>query len=322
MEVTSRDFKKRVAVLIPCYNEGSTIASVVRDLRAQLPDADIYVYDNNSTDDTVEEARKAGAIIRYETRQGKGNVMRSMFRDIDADVYVMVDGDATYPIEKVHELIEPVAANKADMVVGSRLHSESRSSFKKLNLIGNRLFVFLLNWIFKLSLTDFLSGYRAFNKAVASIPILSRGFDIETELTLKTIEHDYRVKEVPVTLAPRPEGSKSKIKIASDGLLIFNTILALFRDYKPLTAFGALGLLLMLCGLIPGTIIIIGLITSGEVQNMPLAILSMGIILSGLFVAFTGLILHTISRRFQELDYQMQNLTARMQGRHKENRGE
>ena len=308
----------KIAILIPVFNEEKTIGSVVRDFRSQLPEADIYVYDNNSTDDTAGEARQAGAIVRHERRQGKGNVIRSMFREVDADIYVMVDGDGTYPADRVYELIKPVLSGDADMVIGSRLHTMSESRFKVLNLIGNKLYLFLLNFIFKVNITDLLSGYRAFSsRIVKSLPILSRGFEIETELTVKCLQRNYQIVEVPVNLSERPEGSKSKIKVFRDGLLIFNTIFALFRDYKPLTAFGISGLLLIICGLLPGTIVISEFIVTGIVRRLPMAVLSVGIVLSGLLVMFTGLILHTISRRFQELDSQMQNISAEMHKRNK-----
>jgi glycosyltransferase involved in cell wall biosynthesis len=301
---------RHVAVLIPCYNEEKTVAGVVRDFRAQLPGASIYVYDNNSKDRTSEEAAKAGAIVRRENRQGKGNVIRSMFRQIDADIYVMVDGDGTYPAERVHELIAPVAAGEADMVNGSRLHSLSRSSFRSLNLLGNKLFLFLLNAIFKVRLTDLLSGYRAFGRnLVKNLPVLSRGFDIETELTLKAIERNYRILEVPVNLSSRPEGSESKIHILRDGLLIFNTIFALLRDYKPLTAFGLLGFFFVALGLVPGIVVIREFMLTGYISRVPSAILAVGLVVFGTIISFIGLVLHAIARRFQELDYQLQGLT-------------
>lgn len=303
-----------IAVLIPCYNEEKTIAKVVNDFRLQLPTADIYVFDNNSLDNTVEQALKAGAIVRYETRQGKGNVVRSMLKQVEADVYVMVDGDGTYPPERVHELIGPVLEDKADMTTGSRLLGVSEGGFKILNLIGNKIFLMILNAIFRVKVTDLLTGYRAFNKIIAkSLPLISRGFEIETELTVKSLERRYRIQEIPITLSARPAGSKSKIRIFRDGVLILNTIFALFRDYKPLTAFSAVGLFLIFCGFIPGSIVIREYILTGIVSHVPLAILSTGMVLSGLLVAFVGLILHTISRRFQEVDSQLQNIAERIQ---------
>jgi glycosyltransferase involved in cell wall biosynthesis len=306
--------EQRIAVLIPCFNEEKTISSVVRDFRSQLIDAEIYVFDNNSTDNTAEEARKAGATVRFEKRQGKGNVVRSMFREIDADAYIMVDGDGTYPADRVHELIKPIVAGEADMVIGSRLHPASKSQFRSLNWFGNRFFRFLMNSIFRVQITDLLSGYRAFSRRfVKNIPVLSRGFEIETELTVKCLERGYRITEIHVNLSPRHEGSKSKIKIFRDGILIFNTIFALLRDYKPLTAFGLLGLFLIICGLIPGIMVIREFISTGYILRIPSAILAVGLVLSGILVAFIGLVLHAIARRFQEVDYQLQNLNETIQ---------
>jgi glycosyltransferase involved in cell wall biosynthesis len=300
---------KKTAVLIPCYNEEKTIAAVVHDFKAQLHDADIYVYDNNSTDRTAALAKQAGALVYSEKRQGKGHVIRSMFRQIDADIYVMVDGDGTYPADQVHNLIAPIISGEADMVCGSRLHPHSQSDFKWLNWMGNKVFLHLLNSIFMVSITDILSGYRAFNRnIVKSLPILSRGFEIETELTLKAIERRYRIVEIPIDLISRPVGSISKIRIVRDGILILSTIFALLRDYKPMTAFGTVGLFFIFLGLIPGTIVIHEFLTTGFILHFPSAILAVGLVLTGILVAFTGLILHTLSRRFQELDCQLQNM--------------
>ena len=311
----------KIAVLIPCFNEEKTIAGVVRDFRTQLPDADIYVFDNNSTDNTVAVAKEAGAEVRYEKRQGKGNVVRSMFKKVDADIFVMVDGDGTYPADKINALIKPVVEDDADMVVGSRLHSESESRFKLLNRLGNKAFLFVLNNIFKVNITDLLSGYRVFNRRVVkNLPVLSHGFEIETELTVKCIERGYRIIEVPVNLSTRPEGSESKIRILGDGILIFNTMFALFRDYKPLTVFGALGLLFTLLGFIPGTIVIREFILTGYISRVPSAILAVGLVLSGLIVIFFGLVLHSISRRFQEFDYQFQTINETVQQLRSENK--
>jgi glycosyltransferase involved in cell wall biosynthesis len=299
----------KTAVLVPCYNEEKTIGVVVRELRTKLPDADIYVFDNNSTDDTAKEALQAGAIVRYERRQGKGNVVRSMFRQVEADVYVMMDGDGTYPADRVYELINPIVRGDADMVIGSRLHPLSESIFKTINRTGNRLFLFLIKSVFGIHITDLLSGYRSFSRSVVKgLPILSRGFEVETELTVKCLERGYRILEIPVSLSERPEGSKSKINILKDGLLIFKTIFALLRDYKPLTAFGIFGLFLVACGLIPGIIVIREFLLTGYVLHIPSAILAVGLVLSGIIVGFAGLVLHTIARRFQEIDYQLQNL--------------
>jgi glycosyltransferase involved in cell wall biosynthesis len=305
MEMKSIQAKK-IALLIPCYNERGAIGKVVRDFRRELPEADIFVYDNNSTDGSPAEAEEAGAIVRYEKRQGKGNVVRRMFKEVDSDIYIMVDGDGTYPASAVRSLIEPILNGEADMVVGSRLHPSSRSSFRWINRIGNKFFLSLLNLIFKVKITDLLSGYRAFSKRfVKGVPLLSKGFEIETELTVKAIERGYRMVEVPIDLSERAEGTRSKIKVFRDGLLILRTIFALFRDYKPLSAFGTAGLFLVICGFVPGFIVIKEFLLTGYILRIPSAILAVGLVLSGVVMIFTGIILHTISRRFQEIDIQI-----------------
>ena len=283
----------RIAVLIPCYNEEITIGEVIQDFRNQLPDAAVYVFDNNSSDHTMEKALQAGATVLLERRQGKGYVVQSMFRQVDADVYIMVDGDGTYPAEAVHKLIAPVLSGEADMVVGSRLHRQSQSKFKTLNRFGNRCITALLRRIFHVKLTDILSGYRTFNRDfVKGIPLFGGGFEIETELTIKALERGYRILEMPIDLTSRPPGSHSKIRLVRDGFLILNTILALFRDYKPLTFFGVAGLALAITG------IVLGALYSWSALHVELA-------LSGLLLILAGLILHTIVRRFQELDHQL-----------------
>jgi glycosyltransferase involved in cell wall biosynthesis len=304
-----RSAKPRIAVLIPCYNEELTIAEVVSQFRAELPDADIYVFDNNSTDRTVEEARAAGALIFHEKRQGKGYVVQSMFRKISADVYVMVDGDGTYPAAEVHRLIKPILTDEADIVVGSRLHRDATSQLKTRNRLGNRFFLYVLNYTLGASITDMLSGYRAFNRGfVKGVPLFGGGFETETELTIKALNRGFRIVEVPVNLTTRPEGSFSKIRIFRDGFLILNTLLALFRDYKPLTFFGGVGLCIMALGFIPGIIVIYEFIGTGSVPRLPSAVLAVGLILCGLVSITVGLILHTIVRRSQELDHQLRTL--------------
>ncbi|HKG15572.1 MAG TPA: glycosyltransferase [Pyrinomonadaceae bacterium] len=293
-----------VAVLIPCYNEEQTIARVVESFRAELPRARVYVFDNNSTDRTVEEARRAGAEVFHEPRQGKGFVVQSMFRMVDADFYVMVDGDDTYPADAVHRLLAPVAAGDADMAVGSRLHAESRSQFKQLNRAGNRLVRATLNFIFRVRLSDILSGYRAFNrKFVKGLPLFGGGFEIETELTIKAVGRGFRLVEIPVDLVPRPDGSHSKIRFMRDGFLILNTTLALFRDYKPLTFFGAVGLFLALVALAPGALSAFSLAGGSATTRVALALLALSLFLCGLLSVTAGLILHSIARRSQEFEY-------------------
>ena len=304
----SRSDTSRIAVLIPCYNEEATVGLVVKQFRAQLPTAAIYVFDNNSNDNTAAYAQAAGARVFFEKRQGKGYVTQTMFRQVDADVYVIVDGDATYPAESVHQLIAPVLAGTADMVVGTRLHPALKSEFRKLNRLGNSLVLFVLNSIFKVKLTDILSGYRAFNrKFVKALPLFGGGFEIETELTIKAIARGYNIIEIPTLLTARPEGSHSKIKFFRDGAIILNTILALFRDYKPLTFFGSLGLLLLLLALVPGLMILVETTRGGAIR-LPLAVIMSGLGLCGLLSVTVGLILHSIARRSQELEYQVEML--------------
>lgn len=299
-----------IAILIPCHNEEQTVGPVVNAFRAELPHARIYVFDNNSTDNTVESARASGAIVMSEPRQGKGFVVQSMFRRVDADVYVMVDGDATYPAEAVHQLIAPVLAGEADMVVGSRLHPGLQSEFRQLNRWGNRLVLTLLNSIFKVKLTDILSGYRAFNRKFAKgLPLFGGGFEIETELTIKAVARGFRIVEIPTALKARPEGSHSKIRFFRDGFIILNTILALFRDYKPLTFFGVAGLVLFLIAMAPGLVVAFEFIRHGALARPVMAVLALGLFLCGLLSLAVGLVLHSIARRSQEFEYQLEVLT-------------
>lgn len=300
-----------IAILIPCYNEELTVAGVIADFHEQLPHATIYVFDNNSTDRTAEIARRAGAVVLQERRQGKGFVVQSMFRMIEADVYVMVDGDATYPASEVRHLIAPLQRGEADMVVGSRLHTESNSTFRSLNLLGNQIFLSTLNSIFRVRMTDILSGYRAFSREfVKTVPLVGGGFEVETELTIKALEAGFRVAEVPVNLTTRPEGSCSKIRPFHDGLRILGTIFALFRDYKPLTFFGTLALILLGLGLIPGVVVIVEYLTTGAVYRVPSAILAVGAVLLGMLMFTAGLILHSMTRRIRELEYQLRRMVV------------
>jgi hypothetical protein len=303
-----------IAILLPCYNEELTIAKVVRQFREQLPDADIYVFDNNSSDCTVAEARRAGAVVIHEKRQGKGYVVRSMFHKVEADVYVMADGDDTYPAQAVKEIIAPIINGEADMVIGSRLHRAAVSQFRLRNRLGNLFFRFVLNFIFKVQITDLLSGYRAFSRRlVRGVPLLGGGFETEAELTIRSLQRGFEIVEVPVNLSPRPVGSYSKIRMAHDGFLILSTILTLFRDYRPLTFFGVIGLGLAAAGFVPGTVVVIDYLRTGLVPRLPSAVLATGLVLSGALAAVVGLILHTIARRFQELDVQLQSYLGERQ---------
>lgn len=299
----------RIAVLIPCYDEELTVGQVIADFKEHLPEAELFVYDNNSRDATVEVARDAGANVAFEPRQGKGFVVQRMFREIDADVYVMIDGDGTYPVDEVRKLIEPVLADKADMVVGSRFTSVSESEVKRVNLFGNKAILWTINLIFKVNLTDILSGYRAFNHTfVKTLPLFGGGFEIETELTIKSLARNYRILEIPVNLTVRPDGSSSKINILRDGMLIGNMIFSLFRDYKPLTFFGAIGLGLMFLGLFPGGLVVNEFLKTGLVLRLPSAVLAVGLEIAGMLAITVGLVLHTIVRRSLEVEYQLRGI--------------
>jgi glycosyltransferase involved in cell wall biosynthesis len=294
-----------LVVLIPCLNEEKTIAKVVQDFKTALPEADVIVFDNGSTDQTVRMATEAGATLLAEKRRGKGFVVQAMFQRVDADIYVIVDGDDTYPAENVRSLIEPVLNGEADMVIGSRI-AESKSEFRRINWLGNIFFQNIINAFFGTHLTDILSGYRCMNrKLVKSLPLFVRGFEIEAEITIKALERGFRLVEVPVDLRPRMEGSYSKIHILRDGLRILGTIFSLFRDYKPLTFFGSLGLTSMVLGLIPVAMVTLTYAKEGLEAHIPRILISFGLILNGMLFIAVGLVLHTVNRRFQEMEHFM-----------------
>jgi len=293
----------KIAVLIPCYNEELTIAKVINDFKKELPEAKIYVYDNNSKDKTSEIAEQNGAIVRKELRQGKGNVIRSMFREIDSDIYIMIDGDDTYPAEFVHDLIEPIKKNEADMVIGDR---HSNGTYKEENNrpfhdFGNNLVKNLINRFFKANLKDIMSGYRVFNKKfVKSIPINSNGFEIETEMTLHALDKRFLLKEIPIEYRDRPEGSFSKLNTFSDGYRVLKTIFWVFKDYKPLTFFSILSALFFIFSLIIGTPVIIEFINTSLVTKIPSAILAVGLMLISIISLFSGFILDTVVKQHRE----------------------
>jgi glycosyltransferase involved in cell wall biosynthesis len=296
--------KSELAVLIPCYNEEITIGKVIQDFRSQLPDATIYVFDNCCTDRTVEIAIANGAEVVLEPRQGKGFVIESMLDIVGADWYVMVDGDDTYPAECVQDLLAPVRAGKADMVIGARLTQYTDQSFRPLHVFGNRLVCGLINKIFHANLTDIMSGYRAFNrKVVQRIPVVSSGFEVETELTVQMLYYRLKMVEIPVPYRGRPEGSVSKLRTLPDGIRVVWKLFSLFRNFKPLTFFGGLGLIALFLGLIAGIPPIYGYIQSGytEVRRFPLAILATGLVLLASLMGFLGIILHAVNWRFKEL---------------------
>ncbi len=298
------DKSPSVAVLIPCYNEEATIGKVIDDFRAQLPEARIVVFDNNSTDRTAEMARSGGAEVVVEPRQGKGYVVETMFDAVRADVCIMVDGDDTYPAELVGKLLEPVLNGSADMVVGARRAENMDSAFRPFHAAGNSLVRGLINRIFHAQLTDILSGYRAFNRKVArTVPVVSAGFEIETELTVQALYHRLAVMEVPVPYRGRPAGSSSKLRTFRDGSRVLWKIFSLFRALKPLTFFGGIALVLMALGILAGIPPVTEYFTNEGhyVTHVPLAILATGLVLLSVSFAFLGLMLHAVNWRFKEL---------------------
>jgi glycosyltransferase involved in cell wall biosynthesis len=301
----------RVAVIVPCLNEEATIGRVLHDFRAILPEACLVVVDNNCTDATAQIARAAGALVLRETRPGKGYATRKAFREVDADVYLLVDGDDTYPATDALRLLEPITQGVADVVVGARLGGET--GFRWVNRLGNVLLLLTLNFVFRARVTDLLSGYRAMTREfVKQTPILSTGFELETELSILAFERDFRTREIPVSLRARPEGSRSKIRIFRDGFHILTTILTLLRDYRPLSFFGSAGLLSILLGLVPGLIVTTEFFRQGAVR-IPTAVLATGLVLSGLLLILVGVILDALNRRFRELDHRL-NLLADQDG--------
>ncbi len=292
-----------IAVLIPCYNEAKTIAKVVRDYRAALPEADIYVYDNNSTDHTDDIAREAGAIVRYEYRQGKGNVIRSMFREIDADCYLMIDGDDTYPAENAREMVNLVLERKVDMVVGDRLsatyYTENKRPFHNL---GNRLVKGLVNTIFKGSVSDIMTGYRAFSyQFVKSFPVLSKGFEIETEMTIHALDKNLSVQSVQVEYRDRPADSPSKLNTYSDGMKVLRTIVRLYKEYRPMSFFGLLAALMALVSVILFIPIFAEYLHTGLVPRFPTLIVCGVMGTMALLLWVCGLILDTVAKKHRQL---------------------
>ena len=290
-----------VAVVVPCYNEQLTVAKVVTDFTHALPGAQIFVYDNNSSDETARSASQAGAIVRHAPRQGKGNVVRQMFDEVDARIYVMVDGDDTYPAEAAPELIAELQKTGADMVVGVRMLSFATGSFRRFHQLGNHLVASLISRLFSAKVTDVLSGYRVFSRPfVKTVPLISEGFEIETEMTLQALAKRFVIKELPIAYGRRPEGSRSKLDTWSDGYLLLKSIAMIFKDYQPLLFFSCLSGFLLVITLIAGLVPILDYVRERYVFHLPLAILATGTgILSALSLTI-GLILHTISRYHNE----------------------
>lgn len=289
----------KVAVLIPCYNEAVTIGKVVDDFKRVLPDADIYVYDNNSKDDTAAIAEDHGAIVRTEPRQGKGNVVRQMFREIDADYYIMVDGDDTYPAEAAPRLLEPLMNDTADMTVGDRLSNGTygEENDRAFHGFGNNLVRWLIKVIYGYAFDDVMTGYRAFNRIfVKTMPVLSEGFQLETELSIHAVDKRFRITDVPIDYRDRPEGSYSKLSTFGDGAKVLRAIASLFKDHKPMAFFGWLALILIVLGLIAGIPVIAEYFQTGLVPRFPTAILAIALVICGALSFTAGIILDTVAK--------------------------
>ena len=291
----------RIAVLLPCFNEEATIAATVEGFRAALPAAAVYVYDNNSRDRTCQVAAASGAIVRSERQQGKGHVVRRMFADIDADVYLMADGDLTYDPASAQAMVDLLLADQLDMVVGTRRH-EQKDAYRGGHVLGNRLFTGILAGLFGRSFTDIFSGYRAFSRRfVKSFPVLSSGFEIETEMSVHALELRMPVGEVETVYLSRPEGSESKLSTFRDGGRILKTIVTLYRIERPVLFFGLLGALLMVAAIILAVPLVVTYLDTGLVPRVPTAILITGMTIVAVLCVFAGLILDTVTRGRREV---------------------
>lgn len=289
--------QEKIAVLIPCYNEETTISTVIADFKRELPQADIYVYDNNSTDRTYELAVQGGAIVKKEPRQGKGNVIRQMFFDIEADYYLMVDGDDTYPAEAVHDLLAELRSGNADMVIGDRLSNGTYFDENKrpFHDFGNNLVKNTITKLYKTKILDVMTGYRGFNRIfVKSFPIMSSGFQVETELTIHALDKKFKLVEIPIDYRDRPEGSESKLNTFSDGFKVIMMIIKMCKDYKPLFFFGISTLIFFILGLLIGIPVIREFMLTGFISKIPSAILSTGLMTLASLSLVTGLILDTV----------------------------
>lgn len=297
---------EKIAVLIPCYNEAKTIEKVVKDWKQSLPEATIYVYDNNSTDDTAEIAKNAGAIVRHEYQQGKGNVIRRMFREIDAKCYIMIDGDDTYPAEYGPQMVSEVLDRQVDMVVGDRLSSTYFEENKRpFHNFGNSLVRFFINTLFKSNIRDIMTGYRAFSYQFAkSFPVLSQGFEIETEMSIHAIDKNMSISNVVIEYRDRPEGSVSKLNTYSDGLKVLHTIVRLYRNYKPMHFFGFISILMFLISLVMFIPVLVIYFNTGLVPNFPTLIVSGFVALAAIVSLFTGMLLSSIVEKNRQ-DFEM-----------------
>lgn len=291
---------EKIAVLIPCYNEELTVEKVVSDFRKELPNADIYVYDNNSKDKTAALASAAGAIVRKETAQGKGNVVRTMFKDIDADVYILVDGDDTYPADEVHKLIQPVLEGNADMVIGDRLSNGTYFEENKRGFhgFGNNLVKNLINFLFKSNINDIMTGYRVYSRRfVKNMPVMSSGFQIETEMTIFSLVYRMKLVEIPITYRDRPAGSESKLNTFSDGFKVLVKLFDLFKNYRPMLFFSCISLLFIIIGFIIGIPVITEFIRTSFITKIPSAVLAASLFIIAFLLFMVGIILDAIKNQ-------------------------
>jgi len=312
----------KIAILIPCYNEALTISKTVAEFKEEFPAADIYVYDNNSTDDSAQLALEAGAIVRHEPRQGKGNVMRSMFREVDADVYLITDADDAFPAATAHEMIELVLSGKADMVTGDRLSTTYHNLNKRpMHSFGNRLIVRLVNTFFGGSVKDIMTGYRAFSPLfVKTFPVLSKGFEIETEMTIHALDKNLHMAEIPVVYRDRPEGSVSKLNTYRDGAKVLMTIFNLFKDYRPLAFFALIAAALTITSAALFIPVLITYLQTSLVPRFPTLIVSGFIMIAAILSFMCGLILDSLKRKDrQDAEFKLNLMQVLLKKQNKEN---
>ena len=307
----------KIAVLIPCYNEAKTVAKVVKDYKKALPEATIYVYDNNSSDGTDKLAKKAGAVVRYEYKQGKGNVVRSMFRQIDAECYLMIDGDDTYPAENAREMCDIILNHEADMVIGDRLSSTNFKENKRpFHNLGNVMVRSAINMLFHTHVKDIMTGYRAFSKEfVKGFPVLSKGFEIETEMTIHAVDKNYKLREIPVNYKDRPEGSVSKLNTYKDGAKVLKTIAVLFKEYKPASFFNIFAFIFLALALGFGIPVVVEYYRTGFVPRFPTLIVACIFLIISLLQWITGVILQVIVKKHKQLYEILMNMMNNNEGR-------
>ena len=306
-QLSQNGAQAQVAVLIPCYNEAVTIAKVVDDFRRELPSAVVYVYDNNSDDNTGAIAKEHGAVVVHEPRQGKGAVVRQMLRDIDADYYVLVDGDDTYPAESAVDLLKPLINNEADMVVGDRLSNGSyaHENDRALHGFGNNLVRWLIKMLYGYEFDDVMTGYRTFNNVFAkTLPIISDGFDLETEMSIHAIDKNWRITHVPVMYRDRPEGSTSKLSTLADGWKVLKRILSLFKDYRPMALFGLVAALLFIVGMVMGIPVVAEFYRTGLVERFPTFVTAVAFVGGSMLSLSAGFILDTLVKANRK-DYEL-----------------